>query len=131
MIPRPSTAGEAAVNMLECSLGAYSAGVLCDWEAPVGVDWDAAAGRLLANPNVWTDCSLVLDEVSGAASTGSGVYASLHVDARGHRGWGILISLVLLWKVWLHPVGVHALVQVPRRLFRGLSFGGCSCFAGF
>ena len=35
-------------------------------EAPVGVDWDAAAGRLPANPDVWTDGGLVLDEVSGA-----------------------------------------------------------------
>ena len=32
--------------------GAYSARILSDWEPLDGVDWDAAAGRLLADPDV-------------------------------------------------------------------------------
>ena len=51
--------------MLECTLGAYSARTLCDWEPPAGVCWDVAADELLDEPNVWTDGSLVFDEVSG------------------------------------------------------------------
>ena len=86
--PWAVTAGEAAVNMLECSLGSYSAQVFCDWEASAGVDWDVAASRLPANPDVWTDGSLILDEISGAASAGSGVYARLRADAWEHRRWG-------------------------------------------
>ena len=50
--PWTATAGEAAVNMLDCALGAFSARVIGDWEAPAGVDWDAA---------VWTDESLIFD----------------------------------------------------------------------
>ena len=34
--PWAPTAGEAAVNMLECVLGACSARTLCDWEPPAG-----------------------------------------------------------------------------------------------
>ena len=46
------------------------------------------AQRLPANPNVWTECSLVLDKVSGASYAGSGVYARLHADAWSHCCWG-------------------------------------------
>ena len=64
--PWAAAADEAAVNMLECSLGACTARLLGDWEAPAGVGWDAAADMMPANPDVWTDGSLVRDEVSGA-----------------------------------------------------------------
>ena len=36
----------AAVDMLECSLGACAARILGDWEPFGGADWYAAAGRL-------------------------------------------------------------------------------------
>ena len=48
--PWAVTAGEAAVNMLEFTLGARTAQVLGDWEAPAGVDWDAAANGLSPDP---------------------------------------------------------------------------------
>ena len=41
--PRAVPAGEAAVNMLECTLGAHTAWTFCGWELPAGVHWDATA----------------------------------------------------------------------------------------
>ena len=52
-----------------------------------GVDWDSAADRMFAHPDVWTDGSLVRDEVSGSAFAGAGVYARLHVDTWRYRRW--------------------------------------------
>ena len=55
-----------------------------------------AAHRLPQSPNVWSDETLVLDEVLGAASPGSGVCAHLSGAAWFHRKWGDLDLL--------HPV---------------------------
>ena len=107
--PWAATAGDAA-------------GVLSDWEASVDVDWEAAAGRMLAYPDVWPDGSLVGDEVSGASFAGSGVYARLHVDTWRRRRWrhfedlgptsdGLAVSCLGLF-----------------RLFRGPSIGFSSLF---
>ena len=46
------------------------------------------ADRLPPSPDVWTDGSLVRDEVSGSACAGAGVYARLHVDNWRYRRWG-------------------------------------------
>ena len=40
------------------------------------------------SPDVWTDGSLVRDEVSGSACAGAGVYARLHADNWRYRRWG-------------------------------------------
>ena len=104
-------ADDAAVNMLESALGSYSSDILQGWDVPQSVDWDSAADRAPPSPDVWTDGSLVRDEVSGSASAGAGVYARLHVD--NWRYW--MVCLLLVW--------VLALYLVPYRLFRGLSFG--------
>ena len=92
--PWAATAGEAAVNMLECTLSAYTAQVLGDWELPDGVDWDAAVGWLPADLVVGTDGSLISEEISGAASAGSGVYARLCVDVWENRKWEHVDDLV-------------------------------------
>ena len=42
-----------------------------DWQLPEGFDADGAAGRVAAEPDVWTDGSLVEDKLSGASSSGS------------------------------------------------------------
>ena len=81
--PWAATAEDAAVNMLESAFGTYTAYVLQGWDVPHGVDGDSAADRMPANPDVWTDGSLVRDEVSGAAFAGSGVYARLDVSSLG------------------------------------------------
>ena len=79
--------GEAAVSMLKCTLGAFSARTLCDWEPLAGVCWDVAADELLHDPDVWTDGSLAIDKVSGFALARSGVYARSRTDAWRSRGW--------------------------------------------
>ena len=55
------SADEGAGNLLECFLVSYSSFLLFR--------------RVPDNPNVWTGGSLVLDEVSGASSAGSSMYA--------------------------------------------------------
>ena len=44
--------------------------------------------RLPPSPDVWTDGSLVRDEVSGSAWADAGVYARLHADNWRYRRWG-------------------------------------------
>ena len=48
---------------------------------------DGVAHRFPANPNVWTDGSLVLDKVSGASSAGSGMYTHVSGSAWRYRRW--------------------------------------------
>ena len=65
------------------ALGAYSSHLFL----PDDFDAEGAAWRLLANINVWSHGSLVLDKVSGDGSTASGMYAHLSWSAWGHRKW--------------------------------------------
>ena len=58
-------ADEGAGNLLGCFLGSYSSHLLFR--------------RVPDNPNVWTGGGLVLDEVSGASSAGSSMYAHVPV----------------------------------------------------
>ena len=68
---------EGAGNLHECALGPDTSGLLGDLQLPVGFDAEGAAGRAAAEPDVWTDGSLVEDKVSGASSSGSGfLYSS-------------------------------------------------------
>ena len=69
-------AGHVAAHMLETSLGAYSALVLDDWN-PAGDHFvaDIAGRPLVAQPDVWTDGSLVRDEVTCVCFGVAGVYA--------------------------------------------------------
>ena len=96
--PWAAAAGEAAVNMLECSLGSKTAQVPLRLGALLPVcDWDAAARGLSVNTDVWTDHSLVLDEISGAASAGVRGLCSVYVLMLGEvADGGILMNLVLL-----------------------------------
>ena len=41
--------------------------------------------RVPANPNIWSDGSVVLDKESGASSRGSGMYAHVPGSAWGSR----------------------------------------------
>ena len=65
---------EGACNLLECALGRYSSDALTEWQLPVGFDAEGAAGRVAAEPDVWTDGSLVEDKVSCASSAGAGCF---------------------------------------------------------
>ena len=65
---------EGSVDTLECALRRYSSGVLTEWQLPVGLNAEGAAGRVAAESDVWTDGSLVEDIVSGASSSGAGCF---------------------------------------------------------
>ena len=52
---------------------------------PNDIDTDGIAQRVPANPDVWTDGSLVLDKVSGASSAVSCMYANVSCHAWRHR----------------------------------------------
>ena len=86
--PWAAGADDAAVGMLESALGAYSSDILQGWDVPESADWDPAADMMPPDPDVWTDGSLVRDEVSGSAFAGAGVYARLHADTWRYRLWG-------------------------------------------
>ena len=63
---------EGDSHLLDCALGRHDA--LTEWQLPVGFDAEGAAGRVAAEPDVWTDGSLVEDKVSGASSAGAGYF---------------------------------------------------------
>ena len=114
--------------MLESAWGACTAHVLQGWDVPHGVDWDSAADRMPANPDVWTDGSLVRDEIFGPAFAGYGFMLACMLITGGTGVGVMLMILVLLLMVWLLLVGVLVLCLDLFRLFRGLS---CGCHSGF
>ena len=65
---------EGAANLLECALGRYSSDALTEWQLPVCFGAEGAAWRVAAEPDVWTNGSLVDDKVSGVSSAGSGCF---------------------------------------------------------
>ena len=120
--PWAVTADDAAVKMLESALGAYTARVLGDWEAPVGVGWDAAADRMPAYPDVLTDV-LFVTRLLALHLLGLGSMLACMLILGQTVVWGILMVLVLLRMAWLHLVEASALFLDPCRLVRWLSFG--------
>ena len=60
---------------LESQLGGYLPHTLADWAGSRDFVMGVRSGALCADPDVWTDGGLVLDEVSGVSSGGAGVYA--------------------------------------------------------
>ena len=45
-----------------------------EWQLPAGFDAEGTARRVAAEPDLWTDGSLVEDKVSGASSAGAGCF---------------------------------------------------------
>ena len=79
--------------------------------ALVGFDAEGASWRVAAEPDVWTDRSLVEDTVSGASSAGAGCFTF-----RCSRLWANL-----RWGHWDEDVGENAVVSACRFLFRELN----------
>ena len=61
--------------------------LLLEWDVLDEFDRGGISQRMLVNPNVWTDGSLVVDKVVGASSAGFGVYAHVSGHAWRHRKW--------------------------------------------
>ena len=75
---------------------------------------DEAVDHVPDAPNVWTDGSLVLDEVSGASSSGSGFLNIFLVFIAPPVGGDIWMTLGMM---------AGAALFLGFRLFRGLSSG--------
>ena len=84
---RPRT---LAFNVLEMCLGSYAQDSSNGWSA--SDEWVAGvrSGELGASPDVWTDGSLVRDEVSGVCCGGAGVFAFTSGSSWFHQSWGCL-----------------------------------------
>ena len=58
------------VHLVEVALVRFSLGVLAEWSPPDGFDAGEAASLMPGDPNVWTDGSLILDQVTGVRHVG-------------------------------------------------------------
>ena len=81
---RPSA---LAVNKLENQLGGYVCDDLNGWS--VTDDWVQSVrnGDLSRSPDVWTDGSLIRDEVSGVCSGGAGIFSFAFGSSWFRRSW--------------------------------------------
>ena len=64
-------ATESAGYLVEVALGRYSSGLVAEWSPSDGF----YAGEVASRTEVWTDGSLVLDQVTGVSSSGAGFFA--------------------------------------------------------
>ena len=86
--PWAADASESAVHLVEVALGRYSPGLLAEWSPPGEFDALAAASRMPSDPNVWTDGSLVRDQVTGVSSSLAGFFAHQSEDCWSDRRRG-------------------------------------------
>ena len=69
-------------------MGGILQGWLAEWGLPDGFDAVEAASRVPDAPDVWTDGSLVLDQVTGISSSGAGFHAHQSENCWSGRRWG-------------------------------------------
>ena len=81
-------ASESAACLFEVALGRYSSGLVAEWSPSDEFDGAWAASSLPDHPTVWTDGSLVLDQVTGVSSSGSGFFAQQSEHCWSGRRWG-------------------------------------------
>ena len=67
--PWAASASESGSYLVEGALGSYSSGMITEWNPPDEYDRFEAASLVPDHPNVWSDGSLVLDQVTGASSS--------------------------------------------------------------
>ena len=82
--------GQVAANVLESRLGGYAPHVLDGWARSVEFVAGAGSGVLPADPDVWTDRSLVWDEVSGVSCGGAVFSCSFFLVLVGSIGLGCI-----------------------------------------
>ena len=87
--PWAADACESAGYLVEVALKQYSSDLSAGWGPSDEFDEAGAASSMLDHPNVWTDGSLVLDQVTGVSSSGAGFFAHQSEDCwsgcrRGH-----------------------------------------------
>ena len=109
-------AADAPDHLVEVALGRYSPGLIAEWSPPDGFDAVEAASRMLDAPHVWTDGSLVLDQVTGVSSSGAVFYAP-QLEAGVNVGGVMLIVFVQMVRFRLAVVFVlsRGLLQSVQR----------------
>ena len=86
--PWAASASESASYLVEAALGSYSSGMIAEWGPPDEYDGVRVASLVPDQPNVWSDGSLVLDQVTGISSSGAGFFAHQSVNFWDDRRWG-------------------------------------------
>ena len=76
------------VPLLRVRLGCYSFGMITEWSPPDEYDRVEVASLVPDHPNVWSDGSLVLDQVTGVSSSGAGFFAHQSENCWSGRRWG-------------------------------------------
>ena len=86
--PWAASASENASYLVEAALGGYSSRLITECSPPDEYDWVEVASLVPDHPNVWSDGSLVLDQVTGVSSSGAGFFAHQSVTLWDDRRWG-------------------------------------------
>ena len=73
--PWAGSAAESASYLVEAALGFHSSGMVAEWSSPDEFDRVEAASLIPDHPNVWSDGSLVVDQVTGVSSSGAGFFS--------------------------------------------------------
>ena len=82
-----ASASESASYFVEAALGSYSSRLITEWSSPDGFDSVEVASLVPDHPNVWSDGSLVLDQVTGVSSSGAGFFAHQAVNLWDDWRW--------------------------------------------
>ena len=80
-------ASESVSRNLENKLWGYSPYHLDSWVSSQEFVSGTTSGLPASNPDVWTDGSLVRDDVAGFCCGGAGVHADSSGSTRGRRSW--------------------------------------------
>ena len=123
--PWATSDDDIADARLERMLGPYSESVCREWVPSDRFLADLAASDVSDHPDVWTECSVVLDELSGVGVGGCGVYSLKSGAGWFGRGWGHW-SYCLLASLVLNVVSCLARFVVLFSLSSVLSFGELS-----
>ena len=86
--PWAASASESASYLVEAPPGSYSSGMITEWGPSNDYDRVGVASLVPDQPNVWSDGSLVLDQVTGVSSSGAGFFAHQSVNFWDDRWWG-------------------------------------------
>ena len=97
---------------------------------PVGFHAEGAARRAAAEPDVWTDGSLVEDKVSGASSAGSGLFFPIAAVIFGQIGGGAMDDDVGEDAVVRDCRGFCSVPGPLQTVQRAEFWGSYPCFAG-
>ena len=103
--PWAANASESAFYLVETALGRYSSSLLVEWVPSVESCETRAASSVPDHTNVWTDGSLVLDQVTGVSSSGAVclmvVMALFHLSLFGTVIFFFLFSGFFVLGVWI------------------------------